>query len=121
MPWDVIFGPETQPREARVEEGQQLFDGQLTSVLSDEGEENPTTPIAAKRYLRDQKGLSSGLAFKYKGVFEIIGAESNGVDYVLKKINGKGKPFIIHKNRIKIFFGHFMENVEENEPLQTQN
>ena len=40
---------------------------------------------------------------------------------MLKKINGKGKPFIIHKNRIKIFFGHFMENVEENEPPQTQN
>ena len=32
MPWDVIFAPETQPREARVEEGQQLFDGQLISA-----------------------------------------------------------------------------------------
>ena len=68
-----------------------------------------------------RKGLSSGLAFKFKGVFEMIGAENNGVDYVLKNINGKGKPFIMHKNRIKFFFGHYMENVEVNESPQTHN
>ena len=50
-------------------------------------------------------GLCTGLAKKYIGVYEVIGINPNGIDYILRKIQEKyTKPIQIHKDRLKIFY-----------------
>jgi hypothetical protein len=62
-------------------------------------------------------GQSSGLAHKYHGPFEITGVHNNKCNYIIKKRldNGKlgKKAFIIHKNRLKVYFGHYNDNLQD--------
>ena len=58
-----------------------------------------------------KKGLCSGLAHKYFGPFVIKGKCKNGVNYIIAKQGNKSKNFLIHKNRLKKYFGHFTENI----------
>ncbi|CAF0912934.1 unnamed protein product [Brachionus calyciflorus] len=52
-----------------------------------------------------KKGLSSGLVHKYHGPFTFIGKHPNGVNYVIRKLDGKrSRSFLIHKNRLKQYF-----------------
>ena len=68
-------------------------------------------------HVKLKTGQSSGLAHKYHGPFEIIGVHNNKCNYIIKKRldNGKlgKKSFIIHKNRLKIYFGHYNDHLEE--------
>ncbi|CAF1061670.1 unnamed protein product [Brachionus calyciflorus] len=67
-----------------------------------------------------KKGLSSGLAHKYHGPFEIMAKHPNKVNYVIRRVNQKrSKQFLIHKNRLKKYFGHFNEgqNIAANQSI----
>jgi hypothetical protein len=58
-------------------------------------------------------GSSSGLAIKYKGIFEIIGINANGVDYIVRNLNEKTKIFQIHHDRLKIYQGNFRDYIHK--------
>jgi hypothetical protein len=61
-------------------------------------------------HVKIKKGLSSGLAHKYHGPFVIVAKHPNNVNYVIRRHNTKkSKTFLIHKNRLKKYFGHFNE------------
>jgi hypothetical protein len=58
-------------------------------------------------------GSSSGLAIKYKGLFEVIGINANGVDYVVQNLDEKSKVFQVHHDRLKIYQGNFREYIDK--------
>ena len=71
-----------------------------------------------------KKGLSSGLAHKYHGPSEIMAKHPNNVNYVIKRVNQKrSKTFLIHKNRLKKYFGHFnqSQDIAANQSIVDQN
>ncbi|CAF1034793.1 unnamed protein product, partial [Brachionus calyciflorus] len=52
-----------------------------------------------------KKGLSSGIAHKYFGPFEIVGKNPNNVDYFIKKLGAKkSRTKQVHISRLKTFF-----------------
>ncbi|CAF0975241.1 unnamed protein product [Brachionus calyciflorus] len=63
-------------------------------------------------HVKLKKGLCSGLAHKYYGPFIVVGKHPNNVNYVIKRRDSKkAKKFLIHKNRLKLYFGHYEEYV----------
>ena len=68
-------------------------------------------------HVKLKTGQSSGLAHKYHGPFEVVGVHKNKCNYIIRKRleNGKlgKKSFIIHKNRLKVYFGHYNDQLEE--------
>jgi hypothetical protein len=52
------------------------------------------------------------LAHKYYGPFLVIGKHPNAVNYIIQRINSKkSKKIMIHKNRLKLYFGHYLDYV----------
>ncbi|RMZ97678.1 hypothetical protein BpHYR1_033445, partial [Brachionus plicatilis] len=71
-----------------------------------------------------KKGLSCGLAHKYHGPFENMAKHPNRVNFVIKRVNQKrSKAFLIHKNRLKKYFGHFNESqdIAANQSISDKN
>ncbi|CAF1075304.1 unnamed protein product [Brachionus calyciflorus] len=64
-----------------------------------------------------KKGLSSGIAHKYFGPFEIVGKNPNNVDYYIKKLGAKKcRTKQVHISRLKTFFynkADFLEKCSE--------
>lgn len=67
-------------------------------------------------HVKLKKGLCSGLAHKYYGPLVVVGKHPNNVNYIVKNLQKKkSKNFLIHKNRLKLYFGHFEDYVNKNE------
>lgn len=64
-------------------------------------------------------GISSGLAHRYWGPFKIIAINSNGVNYSIQRCKSKNKKiYQIHVSRLKMYYGHHLEN--HNEPVENR-
>ncbi len=50
------------------------------------------------------KGQKQGIAFKYHGPYSIIGINSNGCNYTIRKDKKGSKTKQVHKNNLKIFY-----------------
>ena len=67
-------------------------------------------------HVKLKKGVCSGLAHKYYGPLVVVGKHPNNVNYVVKNLQKKkSKNFLIHKNRLKRYFGHFEDYVNKDE------
>ncbi|RNA19912.1 hypothetical protein BpHYR1_052607 [Brachionus plicatilis] len=66
-------------------------------------------------HVKLKQGMCSGLAHKYFGPFVVVGKHPNKVNYIIRKVkSNKSKRFLIHKNRLKLYFGHYEEYLNNN-------
>lgn len=99
----TVFKHAQMNRDIKMEKAKWRHDRQIKKFEYEVGD------LVLTDHPRLKKGLSSGLAHKFYGPYEIIAKNLNGVDYTIKRLGTKKTKFFqIHKSRLKIYFGHFL-------------